>query len=123
MDEHEFKLAALALFPDLQESFEELDGLFHLQMEQFERRTNEEISRRNEDNVLAAFQLAERCWKRGSDVMQNAIETSFAEGITRSNVKHGAWAWKLLPKPLKVLHVNFWGEESVKTRLGLQRLY
>lgn len=89
-------------------SFDEYEGLFHMQMSEFEIKTTESIRIRDEEKVLASFMLAERCYRRGDEAMKNAIEVSFVEGVLSLLSKEDKkWGWERMPQLLKDLYIGF----------------
>jgi hypothetical protein len=114
MTQEEFLEAALRIYPDLQPEFEELDDLFHLQMDRLRFRMERDILARDEKSVKATMELAVSCHRFGSDVMKDAIDISFAEAVFAGHAKEDIkWAWGLTPGLIKKLYVRCWGKEPI----------
>ena len=114
MTQEEFLEAALRIYPDLQPEFEELEDLFHLQMDRFRYRLERDFRARDEKNIKAAMELAASCHRQGSELMKGAVDTSFAEAVFAGHAKEDIkWAWGLTPDLIRGLYVSFWGKEPI----------
>lgn len=114
MTQEEFLESALRIYPDLQPEFEELEDLFHLQMDRLRFRMERDFRACDEKSVKATMELAASCHRQGSDLMKNAIDTSFAEAVFAGHAKEDIkWAWGLTPGLIRELYVSFWGKEPI----------
>jgi hypothetical protein len=52
------------------------------------------------------YELAEKVYLEGNRSLKELIKTDFVEHL---ELNHNRWAWKLLPKTLKNLYLDFYG--------------
>jgi hypothetical protein len=93
-------------FPHLRESVNKEFGLLHLEMTVLHCYVQELIQKKDINQVKKAFNLVNIGYEKGHSKLRNAIDVSFVEGL---KLKNHTWAWKLLPEPLKKLHLDFHG--------------
>lgn len=90
----------LEQFPELREDFAEDEGLLHLQMGSFARRTQQAKGEADWDTYKRCVALAAELWKRPDSPLLNALNVSFLEHID-FNGPRGPIAWGYLSLELR----------------------
>lgn len=109
-----YRFAAEARDIDAQMLDDFYDGDAHESwLERFCDKTNAAIARRDEAMVLAHLSFMETQLDDCDEACRQAIDVGYAENLMW-NVDSEAkrWVWPLVPKNLKQLYVDMWGEPT-----------
>jgi len=89
-------------FPSIRDDVSQQYGLLHLEMHSFCYFTRAAIDKGEKNDVIRAFQIAEKYMRYGNSEMQNAVGVSYLEHLNFSDGKvRRSWAKCLLPPTVR----------------------
>jgi hypothetical protein len=89
-------------FQDLSAEIDDDAGLFYLRVGSLARHTQAAIEDGDRAEVQRQFEFVRRADLAGDSEVQNALGVSYLEHLNfQDGKRHRAWAWDLLPEPLK----------------------
>ncbi len=96
----DFTRMVLEQFPELRDDFAEAEGLLHLHMGSFARRTQQAKGEADWDTYKRCVALAAELWKRPGSPLLNALNVSFLQHIDFDGPR-GPIAWGYLSPELR----------------------
>lgn len=97
MNGDEFIASLLAEFPELREEIRENEGLLHVQVGAFARRTEEAIASGDLASIDRCFTLAHRAFRDADPPLKNAIYVSYLEHLNFSGANGSAAQHRMSP--------------------------